>query len=361
VTETSKRAGFYLSPRQSFIALAAGLAVVLLALIGYIIWLSLPADYSTQGGARNAGIIPELTVYGPGRGAEPRFTRPMGATWSADGKRLVVADTKNNRVIVFNSDGKFLFDFGGFGIAKPLKGSKRTWNPGELNYPTDVATDRRGNIYVADFYNDSISVFDRKGKFVRRFPDPNTVAGKGGSGQDGRGIAVTALTVERDLVYATDAYQVFVFKTDGTYVRQFGKPGVGAGDLDHPGGIAVASNGRVYVSDSNHNRVIAFSPEGAPLWTTGRPISELRKETDNPFVLPRGLAVLRDGSILVADPLGQVLVKLDEDGKVIAEYGMRGSAEGQLNFPNDVDSFGEKVLVSDRENDRVQVVRLIGR
>lgn len=361
VPDAPKRAGFYLSPRRSFIVLAVALGVVLLALVAYLIWLSRPADFSTKGGARNAGIIPELTIYGPGRGEAARFAKPMGAAWSADGERIYVADTKNNRVIAFDSDGKYLFDVGGFGIAKPLQGSKRTWDPGELNYPTDVATDRRGNIYVADFYNDSISVFDRKGAFVRRFPDPYSAAGKGGSGQAGGGIAVTALTVEDNLVYATDTFQVFVFKTDGTYVRQFGKPGAGPGDLDHPGGIAVASNGRIYVSDSNHNRVIAFTPEGEQIWTTGRPLTELRKETDNPFVLPRGLTVLRDGSILVADPLGQQLVKLDENGRVLANYGMRGAAEGELNFPNDVDSKAEHILVSDRENDRVQVVRLTGR
>lgn|GEM_PF-786457 len=354
-------AGFYLTPRQAFVLIAGVLSVILVALVLYLLWLSRPADFTEEGGTPQSGIIPELAIYGPGTGEKPRFGRPMGSAWSPDGSRIYVADTQNNRVVVFDKDGKYLDEFGGFGIAKPLPGSQRTWDPGELNYPTDVATDKRGNVYVADFYNDSISVFDSRGKFLRRFPDPYQQVGKGSSGQEGGGISVTALTVAGGQVYATDEFQIFVFTTDGTYVRQFGKPGSGPGDLDRPGGVAVDSRGRVYVSDSNHNRVICFSPEGKPVWVTGRKVTELMKETENPFILPRGITILQDGSLLVADPLGQQLVKLGEDGKVIATYGTRGTLEGQLNFPNDVASVDDRIVIADRENDRAQVVRLTER
>lgn len=353
--------GFYLTPRQTFATFAIVLGIILLLLIAYLIWLAWPADYTEEGGSEQAGLVPELTIYGPGIGRNPRFAKPMGAAWSPSGDRIYVADTQNNRIAVFDKDGRFVKEFGGFGIAKPLAGAARTWDEGELNYPTDVATDRAGNVYVADFYNDSVSMFDRDGKFVRRFPDPYAPVGKGGSGQEGGGIAVTAVTVAGNEVYATDQFQIFVFSTEGELLRQFGKPGVGPGDFDHPGGLAVDSRGRVYVSDSNLNRVQALTRDAEPLWVTGRPISELRERTENPFVLPRGLTILRDGSILVADPLGQQLVKLGEDGKVVANYGARGADEGQLNFPNDVDSSRDRIVVADRENDRIQVVRLTGR
>lgn len=353
--------GLYLTPRQTFKLLAGVLGLVLVALLLYLLWLSLPADFTKEGGDAKSGIVPELTIYGPGAGEKPEFLKPMGAAWNRDGSRIYVADTQNNRIAVFDSNGRFQFEFGGFGIAKPLQGARRTWNPGELNYPTDIALDEQDNVYVADFYNDSISVFESDGTFIRRFPDPYKPVGKGSSGQEGTGISVTALTVMEDRVYATDEFQIFVFDKQGRLIRQFGKPGQGKGDLDRPGGIAVDSRGRVYVADSNHNRVTAFSPEGAPEWVTGKPIFELRKETDNPFVLPRGMTVLRDGSLLVADPLAQQLVKLDSDGRVLASYGMRGVDEGQLNFPNDVASRRDRILIADRENNRVQVVRLTGR
>ncbi len=347
-----------MSPRAVFFTLAIVLGIVLIALVAYLLWLLRPADITQRGGTETAGLEPVLALYGPGQGDKPTFSRPMAAAWG-NGGRIYVADTQNNRVVVFDRDGRYRYEFGGFGVAKPSEGATATWKPGRLNYPTGIATDpANGDVYVADFYNDSISVFDAEGKFLRRFPDPTKVVGRGGSGAQGKGIAVTALTVEDGKVYATDTYQILVFDTSGNLIRQFGMPGSNPGQLDHPNGIAVDFKGRIYVSDSNHNRVTAFSPEGTVLWSTGEQLSELMQQTNNPFILPRGLTVLRDGTILVADPLGQQLVRLSENGEVIATYGTRGEALGELNFPNSVASRRDLVLIADRQNDRVQVVRL---
>lgn len=353
-----RRFGFYLSPKQAFIGIAVVLFGVLGALLLYLFWLTAPADFTREGGKTQAGLQPIFASYGPGTGKSPKFSGPMGAAFSPDGERIYVADTGNNRIVVLDADGKFIREFGSLGVAKPLQGSARTWDPGELSYPTDVAVDEDGHVYVADFYNDSISVFTAEGKFLRRLPDPYAIAGKGGSGADGGGIAVTAVTVRDGLVYATDTYQIFVFTTKGEFVRQFGKPGTGPSDLDHPGGIAVDTSGRIYVSDSNHNRVIAFTPDGKTIWVSGRPVSDLQAETENTFVLPRGLAVLKDGTMLVADPLNQQITHIDENGKKVAVYGSRGTEAGQVNFPNDVSVQGGRIVLADRQNDRIQVVRL---
>ena len=353
--------GFYITPRQTFAGLAIALAVILVLLLGYLWWLSRPANFTETGGQKKPGVEPILSLYGPGRGEKPRFDSPMGVAWGQK-DRIYVADSANSRVSVFGKEGDFLFQFGGFGIAKPLKGAVSTWKPGLLDYPTDVAVDRKnGDVYVADFYNDSISVFTEAGKFIRRFPDPQKPVGRGSSGAGGTGIAVTAVAVSDGKVYATDTYQVLVFTKNGTLLRQFGMPGLDPGQLDHPNGIAVDSRGRIYVADSNHNRVQAFNPKGTHLWTTGTKVSDLKKETNNPFVLPRGLAVDADGSILVADPLGQSIVRLSENGAVLATYGTRGSAAGEFNFPNDLDIRDGLVLVADKENNRVQLVKLTSR
>ncbi|MDZ4168907.1 MAG: 6-bladed beta-propeller [Coriobacteriia bacterium] len=354
--------GLYLTPRQAFLTMAGVLAVVLVSLVVYLWWLTRPADFTVEAdGESQGGLVPKLTIYGPGREPAAAFDQPMGAAWGRDGTTLFVADALNNRICVFDAQGRPVREFGSLGVAKPLAGAERTWDPGELSYPVDVAVAEDGTVYVADFYNDSISAFTEQGRFIRRFPDPYAPTGKGSSGAEGGGIAVTAVAAQGGRVYATDTYQVLVFDTEGKLLNQFGQPGMGPEGLNHPGGIAVDRDGRIYVSDSNHNRVKAYSPEGELLWVSGRPVSGLQSKTDNPFVLPRGMTVLRDGSILVADPLAHQLVRLDRDGKVVAQYGVRGTLDGQLNFPNDVAVRDQDVLVADRQNQRIQVVNLSSR
>jgi DNA-binding beta-propeller fold protein YncE len=334
--------------------------VILIGLVALLIWLLRPADITQRGGVEQAGIEPIFALYGPGSGKKPFFDKPMAATWGPDG-RIYVADSKNNRVVVFSENGRYLRQFGEFGIAKPPVGSKITWKPGQLNYPTGIATDTNGDVYVADFYNDSISVFTADGAFLRRFPSPYRPTGKGSSGAGNSGIAVAAIAVSDGKVYAADSYQILVFDRQGRLLQQFGRPGTGVDSLDHPNGIAVDKQGRIYVSDSNNNRVTAFSAEGTVLWTTGGPITSLTEASPNPFVLPRGIAVLSDGSILVADPLAHQLVKLTSAGKFAASYGVRGQEPGQVNFPNGLAVRDDLILVSDKENNRVQAVKILPR
>lgn len=359
-TATSRR-GFHLTARQAYTALAAMLAFVLVALIIYLAYLLWPRTFVSRGGAAAFGLRPIMSISGPGRGDHPLFSEPLGAAWGPDG-RIYVADTGNNRIVVFDSQGRYVQSFGSFGIQKPLPGYAVTWQPGSLDYPSGVAVDRStGDVYVADFYNNTIEVFDQSGKWLRRFPDPGKVIGQGGSGFGGTGIAVTDVAVLDGKVYATDTYQILVFDRWGHLLQQFGMPGLSAGGLDHPNGVAPTRDGSIYVSDSNHNRITAFSASGIPQWTAGARQTDLMRQTTNPFVVPRGLTVLLDGSIIVADPLGMHLVRLDSNGKVLGTYGKRGVGAAQFNFPNSVDAQGNLLLVADRGNNRVQVLELVAK
>ncbi len=69
----------------------------------------------------------------------------MGADSSG---RIYVADFENHRIQVFDSDGRFLTAFG-------ERGSER----GRLEHPTDLDVGPDGRIYVVDFGNDRVQVF----------------------------------------------------------------------------------------------------------------------------------------------------------------------------------------------------------
>jgi DNA-binding beta-propeller fold protein YncE len=342
--------------------LARVLAALLVALIVWLVFfMGGGSALVTRGGATVAGIKPLFTIDGPGTGPEPKFNRPMGAAFGVDG-RIYVADTGNNRVCVFDSTGKFLFEFGSFGVAKPLPGAKNTWSLGKLNYPIGIRVDSQdGTVYVADFHDDQIQAFTAEGKPLRVFPDAHKPVGKGSSGADGQGIAVTAVAVKAGKVYATDQYQGFEFDIDGKFIKQWGMPGTELGDLDHPNGIAVADDGTVYVSDSNHARVTAFGTDGKVKWTFGTiPTGTASQDTSPPLQLPRGITLTPDGRIIVADAFGFQLVSISKNGKLNGRYGERGTDPGQFNFPNDVDATGDRLVVADKENGRVQVLQLAG-
>jgi DNA-binding beta-propeller fold protein YncE len=82
------------------------------------------------------------------------FSRPTNAAVDEDGN-LYVVDTFNNRVEVFNADGRFIREFG-----KPGDG------PGYFTRPKGIAVDRDGHIWVADAMQDRVQVFTPEGKLL---------------------------------------------------------------------------------------------------------------------------------------------------------------------------------------------------
>jgi DNA-binding beta-propeller fold protein YncE len=340
-----------------FLVVAFLLTLVLIALVIYLLWfLGRPAPLGPT--VSQQGIEAIWQSFGPGTSARPLFSRPMGVAVGS-GDRIYVTDAENDRVCVFDVSGRFLFEFGERGVAKPAPGVAATYEPGRLNYPVGIDADRDGNVYVASLYNDSIEVYDPEGTPLRRFPDPLAITGRGGSGYGGLGIAVTDVAVHKDRVYATDTYQILVFNRRGDLIDQWGRPGSDPGGLDHPNGLAVGADGTVYVSDTNHGRVTAFSPEGQVRWQVGEIPVGLQDESERQLVLPRGLAVLPDGSVLVVDAFGFELVRISADGEVLNRYGQRGVQPAEFNFSNDVEAVRSLVILADKENGRIQMLRLL--
>jgi DNA-binding beta-propeller fold protein YncE len=107
------------------------------------------------------------------------FNQPWGITLDKDGN-IYVADWKNHRVQKLSADGKFLMKIGQYGTLSEPDGAYAVTmlgpyvtageetvgypKPGLLNHPTDVAVDPDGDIYVADWGNHRIAVFDCEGK-----------------------------------------------------------------------------------------------------------------------------------------------------------------------------------------------------
>jgi sugar lactone lactonase YvrE len=89
----------------------------------------------------------------------------------APGGDLFITDShrngKNNRVVHFTKDGKFVKEWG-------RKGS----GPGEISEPHTIAIDSRGRLFVGDRENNRIQIFDQSGKFLeewRQFGRPSGI------------------------------------------------------------------------------------------------------------------------------------------------------------------------------------------
>ncbi|XP_069677911.1 RING finger protein nhl-1 isoform X3 [Periplaneta americana] len=269
------------------------------------------------------------------RGSEPGcFTWPRGIAVGPDNS-IVVADSSNHRVQVFDANGIFVKEFGSYGNAE-----------GEFDCLAGVAVNRIGQFIIADRYNHRIQVLDPAGRFLRAFGSQGTA--------DGRfnypwGITTDAL----GFIYVCDKenHRVQVFQSDGTFVGKFGSCGSKPGQLEHPHYIAVSNTNRVIVSDSNNHRIQIFDVNGRVLTTFGTEGSD-----EGQFKFPRGVAVDDQGYIFVADSGNNRIQIFHPDGTFLRAFGCWGSGDGEFKGLEGIAVMSNgNILVCDRENHRIQV------
>jgi len=181
--------------------------------------------------------------------------KPVGVTVGPDGN-VYVPDTHYHRVMVYSAKGELV----------RMWGSKGT-EPGQFIYPTDIAIDQKGHVFVAEYGDhDRIQVFDPQGKYLYQF-------GKFGTG-DGEFSRPQSILLDGDLVYVTDAcnHRICVFKTDGTFVRNMGGVGSGLGQFRFPYGLDEDRDGHLVVCEFGNNRVQLIDKKtgkGLAAWGVG--------------------------------------------------------------------------------------------
>ncbi|MBI2864114.1 MAG: hypothetical protein HYX94_06080 [Chloroflexi bacterium] len=247
---------------------------------------------------------------------------------------VYVTDWINKRVQKFSGDGRFLAKWG-----SPGNGD------GQFDWPGGIAVDGAGNVYVSDESNARVQKFSSDGRFLAKWGTPGN-----GDGQFNypRGIAVDAA----GNVYVTDYENARVqkFSSDGRFLAKWGSRGKGDGEFYEPWDIALDLAGNVYVTDTGNNRVQKFSSNGRFLAKWGTLGS-----ADGQMGRPAGIAVSRAGEVYVADYFNYRVQKFSSDGRFLAKWGSRGSGDGQLEslWGVTLDSAGN-VYVADSGNHRVQ-------
>ena len=191
---------------------------------------------------------------------------------------------------------------------------------------------------------------------------PDLVLGSAGTGsgqfQSPRGIAIAS----DGSLYVVDSMndRIQHLGADGTVLQVWGShadlsqgtaPG---GTFNEPWGIAVGPDGSVYVADTWNYRIEKFTAEGTFVTMWG--FFGQASDAPEAFYGPRGLAVDAQGRVYVADTGNKRIVVFDSDGKYITQFGTPGLSLGELDEPVAIalDAAGN-VYVTDTWNQRVQV------
>lgn len=176
------------------------------------------------------------------------FNLPSGIAILHNGNIVVTDGYGNNRVVLFDKNGRFIKQ-----VAKGAGGpTDKGTGPGEWNLPHKLAVDADENLYIIDREGHRLEVFDRNLNYIREIrndwnPWDVNISRKG---TDGIGW-IADHKDERVLKFSLK---------DGTILAKWGKQGWGPGEFDWLHGIVVDSKGAVYAADTYGQRLQKFVP-----------------------------------------------------------------------------------------------------
>jgi len=268
-------------------------------------------------------LLHVASIYGFGKSAEDLFNRPHDVCVDREGN-LIVSDTRNSRVVKITPGGRLIRIYKDRFVVRPL----------------GVSVAGNGSIYVADRFSGALVIFDPYGGVKRRL----SVSGP------------LKPCVYEDRVYLATKESVAVLSLRGDFLFHFGSYGREEGMFSFPNGLSVDRE-RIYVADTNNQRVQCFTRRGELLWSKGSPGT---KNGGSLFSLPAGI-IYYNGKLYVVDGFADAILMLDaKTGKLIKKFGgKKGDADGEFNQPTGIDHLEKDLfVVADKYNDRIQLVRL---
>lgn len=229
---------------------------------------------------RNGRFVSSFGNKGSGRG---EFSQPLGIDID-DSDKVYIADSGNQRVQIFGTTGSFIAE---------IKLPPRNDHAAD---PTDVAVDNfNKKCYISDNDNHRILAYD-----LSKLTLINTY-GRHGAGRDRfRYPFLMALGKEQNL-HVVDVIntRIQVLSSEGLFVSEIGGWGVEKGKFFRPKGVAIDKHNRVYVGDSYTGVIQVFESNGEFYGALGDPgTGKVQK-----FRTPMGLFVDHNNRLYVVETL----------------------------------------------------------
>lgn len=251
------------------------------------------------------------------------FRDPEGIAVGPSGN-IYVSDSSNERIQVFSSQGKFLFEW----AHDSTTGS--------------IAIDASGNVYVSSNSSHNIRKYTSDGIFL---------TGWGGWGtSQGQFMSIGDIAIDTfGNVYVADSMnqRIQKFSPDGDFLLAFGKQQTGDGVFSQVYTVAVGPTGIIYAGGPG-NCIQTFEPDGTFIsdWGAGVGMS----------CDPQDMVFDDMGNLFILDWVEDTITHLTPDGTVLSNWGQPGSGPGQFRHPLSmaVHPNGD-LYVTDSHNNRVQV------
>ena len=260
--------------------------------------------------------------------------------------RVYVFSRSNHPVMVFDRSGAFL----------------SSWGEGLFTRPHGIFIGPDDAVYCTDDCGHTVRKFTPNGRLLLTLGVSGKPSDTGATSMDFRTIfragppfhypTNLALSASGEM-YVADGYgnaRVHKFSPDGRLLFSWGTPGSGPGQFNLPHGIAVDSQGIVYVADRENSRIQLFTPDGAYLsaWTdVARPCQVYIEGGDTVYVAELGfLAAMWPGTSAPGPdaPGGRVSI-FNRRGELLARWGggRNPGAPGDFLAPHGiwVDSHGD--------------------
>ena len=168
-----------------------------------------------------------LGTFGSKGSGKGQFFNPWGICIGPD-DRLYIADTGNNRIQVFHHDDTFSHSITGNIL-------------GQFKCPSGLSFDPSGYLHVTCFITKIVTIFTPEGQYICQYGQPHV--------NEPRGVAIDS--TGNSLVVNNRRNSLSIFDPHGNYIHSIG-------GFKYPVGVAVASNGSVWVADTDNHRLVKY-------------------------------------------------------------------------------------------------------